>query len=89
MLVYLAAYLIGRVAAVAMSAPNLVSLWGGFVVTAGLTVVIVMGVARLLAPIAVGPYFEGALITAILFPLVRPLYMSSAPSGRPQPGLRR
>ena len=89
MLIYLAAYLIGRVAAVAMSAPNLVSLWGGFIVTAALTVVIVMGVARLLAPIAVAPYVEGALITAILFPLVRPLYMSSAPSGRPQPGLRR
>lgn len=89
MLIYLAAYLIGRVAAVAMSAPNLVSLWGGFIVTAGLTVVIVMGVARLLAPIAVAPYVEGALITVVLFPLVRPLYMSSAPSGRPQPGLRR
>lgn len=75
-LIYLSAYLIGRVAAVAMSAPNLVSLWGGFIVTALLTTLIVLGVERLLAPIAVTPYAETALITAILFPLVRPLYMS-------------
>lgn len=75
-LIYLSAYLIGRVAAVAMSAPNLVSLWGGFIVTALLTILIVVGVERLLAPIAVTPYAEAALITAILFPLVRPLYMN-------------
>lgn len=75
-LIYLSAYLIGRVAAVAMSAPNLVSLWGGFIVTALLTILIVVGVERLLVPIAVTPYAEAALITAILFPLVRPLYMN-------------
>jgi len=77
-LIYLSAYLIGRVAAVAMSAPNLVSLWGGFIVTALLTILIVAGVERVLAPIAVTPYAEAALITAILFPLVRPLYMSGS-----------
>lgn len=82
-LIYLSAYLIGRVAAVVMSAPNLVSLWGGFIVTALLSILIVIGVERIIVPIAVAPYAEAALITAILFPLVRPLYMNSTntPSG--------
>ncbi len=84
--IYLAAYLIGRGAAVLMSAPNLVSLWGGFIVTVLLTILIVIGVERLFTPIAVVPYAEAAIITAILFPLVRPLYMSGAPS---TPGARR
>jgi hypothetical protein len=88
---YLSAYLMGRVVAVVMSAPNLLSLWGGFIVTALLTIAF----AWVLAPIALGrhvsvlPYAEAAIITAILFPLVRPLYMSAAPSSRPQPGARR
>jgi hypothetical protein len=88
---YLSAYLIGRVAAVIMSSPNLVSLWGGFIVTA----VITIGVAAVVAPMGLGanvsvaPYAEAALITALLFPLVRPLYMSSAPSMRPQPGFKK
>ena len=88
---YLAAYLVGRGAAVIMSAPNLISLWGGFIFTTLVTV----GIAALIAPLALGdnvsilPYAEAATITAILFPLVRPLYMSAAPSMRPQPGLRR
>ena len=87
---YLSAYLIGRVAAVVMSAPNLLSLWGGFAVTAFLTVAI----ARVLAPLALGdnvsvePYAQAAIITTVLFPFVRPLYMSAAPSLRLQPGLR-
>jgi hypothetical protein len=86
---YLSAYLIGRVAAVAMSAPNLVSLWGGFIVTALITI----GIAYLVAPLGLGrnvsvaPYAEAAIITAILFPLVRPLYMSASASLRP--GSRR
>ena len=86
---YLSAFLMGRVVAVVMSAPNLISLWGGFIVTALLTIVI----AWVLAPIglgrqvSVGPYAEAAIITAILFPLVRPLYMTGAPSARP--GVRR
>lgn len=89
--IYLGAYLIGRVAAVVMSAPNLVSLWGGFIVTVLLTI----GIAWVIAPIALGPlvsvnlYAEAALITAIVFPLVRPLYMSDSPSLRPQAGGRR
>jgi hypothetical protein len=76
---YLSAYLVGRVAAVAMSAPNLVSLWGGFIVT----IVITIGIAWIVAPLGLGrnvsiaPYAEAALITAILVPLVRPLYMSA------------
>lgn len=88
---YLSAYLIGRVAAVAMSAPNLVSLWGGFIVTALLTI----GIAAFVAPIALGEnvsvalYAEAAIITAILFPLVRPLYMSASGAPRMQPGGRR
>lgn len=86
---YLSAYLIGRIAAVAMSAPNLVSLWGGFIVTALITI----GIAYLVAPLGLGrnvsvaPYAEAAIITAILFPLVRPLYMSASASQRP--GARR
>jgi hypothetical protein len=88
---YLAAYLIGRGAAVIMSSPNLVSLWGGFIVTTVITVAI----AAIVAPLALGdnvsilPYAEAATITAILFPIVRPLYMSAAPSMRLQPGARR
>jgi hypothetical protein len=89
--IYLSAYLVGRTAAVLMSAPNLISLWGGFIVTAGITV----GIAYFVAPFsgvargAVGAYAQAAAITALLFPIVRPLYMSAAPSGRPQPGFRR
>ena len=86
---YLAVYLIGRVLAVVMSAPNLVSLWGGFIATMLLSIVVVVLIARVFAPIAIIPYAEAALITAILFPLVRPLYMGSAPSMRPQPGARK
>jgi hypothetical protein len=86
---YLSAYLVGRVAAVVMSAPNIVSLWGGFIVTAAVTI----GIAYFVAPLGLGdnvsiyPYAEAATITAILFPLVRPLYMSASASQRP--GARR
>jgi len=87
---YLSAYLIGRIAAVVMSAPNILSLWAGFAVTALVTVAI----ARVLAPIGLGSnvsvagYLNAVLITIVLFPLVRPLYMSSGPSLRPQAGAR-
>ncbi|MES1156938.1 MAG: hypothetical protein ABUL73_04070 [Alphaproteobacteria bacterium] len=90
--IYLSAYLMGRVIAVVMGAPNLVSLWGGFIATTLGTVI----VAALLAPWALGSnekvwsYAEAAAITAILFPLVRPLYMSGSLAQRAQPGpLRR
>ncbi len=91
MTIYLATYLIGRVAAVIMSAPNLVSLWGGFIVTALLTVVIASGVARWAygENTSVILYLQAAGITALLFPLVRPLYMSSAPAARAQGALKR
>lgn len=88
---YLSAFLIGRISAVVMSAPNLVSLWGGFIVTALMTVAI----AWVVAPLGLGrnvsvlPYAEAAIITAIVFPLVRPLYMSASASARSQPGGRR
>ena len=87
---YLSAYLIGRIAAVAMSAPNLVSLWGGF----GFTALLTVAIAWAIAPLGLGrnvsvlPYLEAALITAVLFPLVRPLYMSAA-AVRARPGARR
>lgn len=76
---YLFAFLIGRVIANLMSAPNLVSLWGGFIVTA-LAVVIV---AALLARFALGAhsgvrqFAEAVAITALIYPLARPLYMES------------
>lgn len=91
MALYLSAYIIGRGVAGMMSAPNLISLWGGFIVTALLTV----GVARLLAPwglgenVSVWPYAQAAAITALLFPLVRPLYMNTGPAARAQAGARR
>ncbi|HVV33107.1 MAG TPA: hypothetical protein VHC73_07765 [Vitreimonas sp.] len=87
---YLSAYLIGRGAAAAMSAPNILSLWAGFAVTALVTV----AVAKVLAPIGLGgnvsvaSYFNAVLITIALFPLVRPLYMGSGPALRPQAGAR-
>lgn len=86
---YLSAYLVGRGAAVIMSAPNLISLWGGFIFTTLVTVAL----SALIAPFALGanvsviPYAEAATITAILFPIVRPLYMTAAPSM--QLGVRR
>ena len=91
MALYLSAYLMGRTVAVIMSSPNLLSLWGGFFVTALLTI----GIARILAPwglgenVSVRPYAEAALITAIFFPLVRPLYMSSGPALAAQARARR
>ena len=88
---YLSAYVVGRGAAVIMSAPNLISLWGGFI----FTMLVTIAVAAFVAPLALGdnvsilPYVEAATITALLFPIVRPLYMSAAPSLRLQPGARR
>jgi hypothetical protein len=86
---YLAVYLIGRVLAVIMSAPNLVSLWGGFIATMLVSIAVMAVIARVFAPIAIIPYAETAMITAVLFPLVRPLYMGGAPSTRIQPGARK
>jgi hypothetical protein len=90
MALYCSAYLIGRTAAVMMSAPNLISLWGGFIVTA----LACTGLAALLlrwslgAHVSVRPFAEAVAITALLFPLARPLYMSATPSLRTQMGSR-
>lgn len=86
---YLSAYLMGRIAAVIMSAPNLVSLWGGFAVTAFSTVLIAWFVGWLITPIAIMPYAQAVLITVLLFPLARPLYMSAGASTRTRQGARR
>lgn len=79
---YLLAYVFGRGVAVVMSAPNLISLWGGFIVTAALTVAVAHVLARwALGPnINVWPYAQAAAFTALLFPIVRPLYMSAGPA---------
>jgi hypothetical protein len=77
MIVYLAAYLIGRVAAGAMRSPNVWSLWAGFIAMC----VGLCGVVALIAPWALrGPlditlFAQSCAVTAALFPLVRPLYM--------------
>ncbi len=81
---YLAAFLFGRVATGLINAPTLFSVWGGFIVTCAAVCVL----AAILAPLALGPYTqvwtfaEAALITAILFPLVRTLYMDDAQGAR-------
>lgn len=88
---YLAAYLVGRVAANLMSAPNFFSLWSGFIATVVVTILI----AWLLAPLALGPnvsvdpYAWAAAITVGLFPIVRPLYMGEGASLRAKRGVRR
>lgn len=76
-IMFLAAYLVGRFAAATMRSPNLWSLWAGFIATCmGLC-----GVAALVLPWAFGaptsilPFAQSCVVTAILFPLVRPLYM--------------
>jgi hypothetical protein len=90
MSLYLIAFLVGRVMAVLMSAPNLLSLWGGFAATALASVL----AAALIAPWAIGrnvsvwPYAEAAAITVILFPIVRPLYMSATSAARSNLGAR-
>ena len=54
-----------------------------------------IGVAYLLARFGLGrnvsalPYAEAAIITAIIFPIVRPLYMGASVSSRPQVRGRR
>jgi len=88
---YLSAYLAGRVFAVLMSSPNLFSLWGGFAATTLITI----GIAYFVAPLGLGqnvsiePYVQTCLITIVLFPLVRSLYMSGSPGARVQAGARR
>jgi rod shape-determining protein MreD len=74
---YLAGFLLGRTAAAATRSPNLFTEWGGFVAT----MAAVTGLAAIIAPPAlggsasVGPFAIAATVTALLFPLVRPLYI--------------
>ena len=75
---YLLTFLFGRVASNVMGSPNLISLWGGFTATAGAA----SAAAMIVAPLALGPgasavpFAQAAAITALLFPLARPLYMT-------------
>jgi hypothetical protein len=90
MALYCSAYLVGRTVAIMMSAPNLISLWGGFIVTALAAVAMAALLLRwsLGAHVSVRPFAEAVAITALLFPLARPLYMSATPSLRTQMGPR-
>jgi len=67
-----------------MSAPNLIALWGGFIAAC-------VGVTLASVPILRMAFGEGApmlpmiqtlAVTALLFPLVRPLYMASPGASR-------
>lgn len=81
---YMATFLLGRIAANLMSAPNLLSIWGGFAVT-GVAVTLL---AAVLAPLALGAgakvwsFAATVSITVLIFPLVRRLYMNPAQGAR-------
>jgi cell shape-determining protein MreD len=74
---YLSAYVFGRIAATLVTAPTLYAQWGGFI----LTCVAVTVFAAIIAPMALGAgakvwtFAQAATITALLFPLARPLYL--------------
>lgn len=76
-IVYLAGFLLGRTAAAATRSPNLFTEWAGFVAT----MLAVCVIAAIIAPPALGgaaglgPFALAAAVTALLFPLVRPLYI--------------
>jgi hypothetical protein len=81
---YVSAYPLGWLAARAMSAPNFVALWGGFIAQcAGVALL-----ALLIAPLAFGegapllPLIQTLMFTALLFPLVRPFYMLAPGASR-------
>jgi hypothetical protein len=74
--IYLTMFALGGFVANATRSPNLFTEWGGFFGACLLTA----GVAALIGPIAFGgrfgvlPYLAAAGVTALLYPLVRPLY---------------
>jgi hypothetical protein len=80
MVIFLAAYLIGRFAANAMRTANLLSPWMGFAATAAGTCVVAVLVAQsvLGAGAGIGSFALAAVVTTALFPLVRPLYMGKS-----------
>jgi hypothetical protein len=76
-ILYLAAFLVGRIAASMMRSPNLASLWGGFIaMCAGLC-----GIAAVVAPwaldgkVGLQMFIVQCAVTALLFPLARPFFM--------------
>lgn len=76
--IFVSAYFIGQFTANMMKTANLLSPWVGFAATAfascmvaGLTAQVALNSAAALRPFALA-----ALVTTLLFPLVRPLYMS-------------
>ncbi len=81
---YLATFILGRVATGVTSAPSLFSIWGGFIATC----LVVTILAAIIGPMAFGArqqiwsFAEAAAITALVFPLVRGLYMSDAQGAR-------
>ncbi len=78
-LMFMGAYVIGGRAAGVMRSANFLSPWVGLVVT----LVGVLALAALAVPLALGPdtglgaFGITLLVTAALFPLVRPLYMNA------------
>ncbi|MGE0045868.1 MAG: hypothetical protein AB7J28_05060 [Hyphomonadaceae bacterium] len=77
---YLLAFLFGRVASKLMGSPNLLSQWGGFVAATGAVCV----AAWIIAPLAFGrhasaiAFVQACAVTALLFPLVRSFYMNDS-----------
>jgi cell shape-determining protein MreD len=80
MLIFLAAYLIGRIAATGMRTANLLSPMMGFAATAAgaCLVALIMAQFVLGGGAGIGSFAIAALITVVLFPLVRPLYMGKS-----------
>lgn len=85
-LVFLGAYVIAGFAATAMRSANLLSPWSGFAVTALGAGLLAAVLARLAigASTGLGPFAAVLALTALLFPIVRPLYMEAGfgPGGR-------
>jgi cell shape-determining protein MreD len=75
--IYLLAYPLGWLAARAMSAPNLIALWGGFIAACAGVAVLSFPVLRMAfgEGVPMLPMIQTLAVTALLFPLVRPLYM--------------
>ncbi|MGE3143619.1 MAG: hypothetical protein AB7L65_09880 [Hyphomonadaceae bacterium] len=79
---YLSAFLIGRVISNLASAPTLFATWGGFIITSFALIALAAVITRFAIGEHAGvrPFAEAVLITAILFPLTRALYMPGASS---------
>jgi cell shape-determining protein MreD len=82
--IYLVAYPLGWLAARAMSAPNLLALWGGFIASCIGVAVLSLPVLRMAFGVSAPtlPLIETLAVTALLFPIVRPLYMSDPGASR-------